>query len=97
MTSKQEETSSSILTIEDLQDSLKAIYDRFKSLRDAILKDPKVAPYLEHQYAYMTKAFSLFIDYYNQYCYSLPLAMKKSEEELNDFPDDEIPEEKTQN
>ena len=92
-TNNLEDTISSTLILDDLQKSLKAIYDRFKGLRDHILKDAQIAPYIEHQYVYMTKAFSLFIDYYNQYCYCLPLAVKKMQEDLNDYPDDETTQE----
>lgn len=78
-----------MLSIEDLKNGITEIYKKFRDMRDAILKNGQLAPYIEHQYAYMCKAFSLFVDYYNQYCYSLPLAIKKMQEDLNDLPEDE--------
>ena len=79
---------SSSLSINELENPIKGIYERFRQLRDEITRNGKVEPYIGHQYQYMVKAFSLFVDYYNQYLYSLPLALRKLDEDLNDLPDD---------
>lgn len=89
MISELEDVNFSSLSIKDQEDNIKAIYDRFKDLKDVLLKHGELSPYIEHQYNYMVKAFSLFVDYYNQYVYSLPMAIQKIKEEINDYPSDE--------
>lgn len=84
-----EETNFSKLSIKSLEDPVKSIYDRFKEVREEILKHGKLEPYIGHQYSFMVKAFSLFVDYYNQYCYSLPRAIEKFNNEINDYPEDD--------